>query len=86
MDRYLTLLEKSIAQLQLEPKRLGVKDLSGISRGLYGYHIRHSKGRAISDTGVVEKPRHLIIFRVKGDTLIVVRVLHDSMELGRHLP
>jgi toxin ParE1/3/4 len=31
--------------------------------------------------------RHFILYRMEGtDTVLVVRILHDSMELSRHVP
>ena len=29
--------------------------------------------------------RHLIIYVIRGDLILIVRVLHDSMDLSRHL-
>jgi toxin ParE1/3/4 len=32
-------------------------------------------------------PRHFLIFRLRRDSAVeIVRVLHDSMDLARHLP
>lgn len=30
--------------------------------------------------------RHLILFRVDDDVLLIVRILHGSMDLGSHIP
>ena len=35
--------------------------------------------------GVVRRPRHFLIYRFKPDLLVVGRLLHDAMELARHL-
>ncbi|WP_246103356.1 hypothetical protein [Rhizobium straminoryzae] len=38
-------------------------------------------------SGIVRRPRHLILFRsIRPDLVGIGRVLHDSMELSRHLP
>jgi toxin ParE1/3/4 len=34
---------------------------------------------------MVHRPRHFLICRRDGDLLVVGRVLHDAMELRRHL-
>ena len=30
--------------------------------------------------------RHLIIYVIRGDFILIIRILHDSMDLPRHLP
>ncbi|MFN3464075.1 MAG: type II toxin-antitoxin system RelE/ParE family toxin [Terricaulis sp.] len=30
--------------------------------------------------------RHLLVYTISGDLLTIVRILHDSMEVSRHLP
>lgn len=36
---------------------------------------------------MVQSPRHFIVYRVVSRELVVIlRVLHDSMDLARHLP
>jgi toxin ParE1/3/4 len=51
------------------------------------YHLRHSRDRARTADGLVRQPRHLLLYRVTRPDLIGVgRVLHDGMEIERHLP
>jgi len=35
---------------------------------------------------VAAEGRHLILFRIDNDVLLIVRILHGSMDLGRHIP
>jgi toxin ParE1/3/4 len=35
---------------------------------------------------VARPGRHLLLYRVEGTRILIVRILHDSMELSRHLP
>ena len=51
------------------------------------YHLRHSRDRAGASEGAVRTLRHLLLYRtVTSGVVGVGRVLHDAMELERHLP
>jgi toxin ParE1/3/4 len=39
----------------------------------------------VADDAPVHKPRHFLVYRVEPGMLVVGRVLHDAMELSRHL-
>ncbi|MGI8701151.1 MAG: hypothetical protein ACR2JU_08090 [Nocardioidaceae bacterium] len=57
--------------------------LNSVTASTHG-NLRQSRDQ--TSAGVVLRPRHLLIYRVDVDTAIVVgRVLHDAMELRRHL-
>ncbi len=51
--------------------------------GVFSWHLAQSRAR--SPGGTVHRPRHFLICRRDGDVLVVGRVLHDAMELRRHL-
>jgi toxin ParE1/3/4 len=49
-------------------------------------HIHHSRERARSEDGIVQAPRQIFFCRfASNNTVIVLRVLHELMELDRHL-
>jgi toxin ParE1/3/4 len=51
------------------------------------YHLRHSRDRARTEHGIVLRPRHFLLYRIaRADLVGVGRVLHDAMEVERHLP
>lgn len=54
-----------------------------LGQGVFSWHL--SQSRTHSPGGAVHRPRHFLICRHDGDVLIVGRVLHDAMELRRHL-
>ncbi|MDB0056723.1 type II toxin-antitoxin system RelE/ParE family toxin [Akkermansiaceae bacterium] len=35
---------------------------------------------------VAAEGRHLVLFRIDHEVLLIVRILHSSMDLGRHIP
>ena len=51
--------------------------------GAFSWHLAQSRTR--SPGGKVHRPRHFLICRIDGDVMVVGRVLHDAMELRRHL-
>ena len=58
------------------PKITGAKTRDEISIGIHTLHVaRHGR-----------KGRHFVVFRIgKGQTVDVLRLLHDSMDLARHI-
>ena len=51
------------------------------------YHLRHSRDHVSAAIGKVRQPRHFLLYRIRGDGQVEIgRILHDGMELKRHLP
>jgi toxin ParE1/3/4 len=67
-----------------DPERPGAKTRSGLPAGILVYHLAARRERA---TGVkVKEPRHFLVYRVTRHAVQIIRVLHDSRDLARHLP
>jgi len=80
--RYENLLKVSIAALCSDPEQAGVKkSLTATSK----FHLSRCKHQATIDDITISNPRHIIFFRVKNDTLEIIRILHESMDFERHL-
>ena len=48
--------------------------------------MRFSRDNAVSEFGLVRRPRHFILYRpAAAKSIDVGRLLHDAMDLGRHL-
>ena len=85
--RYEELLVQAILDVADDPRRPGSVERPELSRGAYTYHLRHSRDRVSRSIGRIRKPRHFLLFRVSSDGCLEIgRVLHDSMDLARHLP
>ena len=84
--RYEALLAQAMIDLAENPHRAGSHARPEIVPLACTYHLSHSRKRVKTSIGRVKKPRHIILFRVRGGSLEIGRVLHDSMELARHLP
>jgi toxin ParE1/3/4 len=74
---YQNVLTQSMRELVDGPEIAGARLRNDIVRGIYTLHVaRHGR-----------RGRHLLLYRVIGDqTIEIARILHDSMDLRRHLP
>lgn len=54
-----------------------------LGEGVLSWHLARSRGR--SPGGRVRHPRHLILCLRDGDIMVVGRILHESMDLHRHV-
>jgi toxin ParE1/3/4 len=86
-DRYELLLDTALRDIAAKPDRIGSIAQPALGQGVRSYHLRHSRERARTEYGIVQRPRHLLLYRhVRVDLLGVGRVLHDAMDIARHLP
>jgi toxin ParE1/3/4 len=82
--RYRVLLEQAIADVADDPSRPGVTRPDGVPQGIWLYHVRHARTRTPANQRV-GRPRHVFVFRQRGDALDLLRVLHDAMDLPSHM-
>lgn len=76
-DSYAETITLALEALRDGPEIPGAMARDEIQPGIKTLHVAR-QGR---------KGRHLVVFRVSaGQTIDVLRLLHDSMELARHLP
>ncbi|CAN7476273.1 type II toxin-antitoxin system RelE/ParE family toxin [Rhizobium sp. LjRoot254] len=85
--RYERLIITALRDVAADPRRIGTIDRPELGKNVRSYHLRHSRERAGLESGMVRQPRHLLLYRITGPDIIGIgRVLHDAMELERHLP
>ena len=76
---YAKTLAAALKDLTAGPTIVGAKERSEIAKGIYTLHVARS-GR---------KGRHFVMFRVSNDqghqVIDILRLLHDAMDLKRHL-
>lgn len=86
--RYETLIAAAIQDAAIQDAATHGDEVRRVLRpelgeGVFSWHL------ARSGTGTpgerVHRPRHFLICRRDGDVMVVGRVLHDAMELRRHL-
>lgn len=85
--RYRKILEQAIEDICLDPNRIGARIRDELGPSVQTYHIAYRKQRASHQNRIVEKPRHLLVYKqIKTASLLIIRVLHDAMELSHHNP
>ncbi len=74
---YADILDDALAELSDGPALAGARMREDLGHGLFLLHIARNKRQA----------RHFIAFQVRrtARTISVLRILHDSMDLKRHL-
>ena len=82
-QRYARLLKAAYQDLQADPERYPSKrPLEALD--VRTYAIRHSRGQ-VPPTERVDQPRHVIVYSHDATTVRILRVLHDRMDLERHV-
>jgi toxin ParE1/3/4 len=83
--RYESLIIAALRAVATQPDRPGSITRPELGAGVRTWHLRLSRDRAGTGAALVRRPRHFLIYRFDPDLLVVGRVLHDAMELARHL-
>jgi len=84
--RYAALIATTLEDLRKDPNGFGSLERTELQAGLRTYRLRLCRGRAGLLHGVVTAPRHFLAYRLEGpDHVLVLRVLHDAMELAARL-
>jgi toxin ParE1/3/4 len=86
-SRYEILLMTGLRDAAAAPDGAGTVPRPDLGITVRSYHLRNGRKRARALGGFIRHPRHLLLYRILAPDLIGVgRVLHDAMELERHLP
>ena len=84
-NRYELLIATGIDALAVDSARPGVRQSVDTAPGVRWFHLRSV--RTLAPTAErIGRPRHILVFKIDGQTLVVLRVLHDAMDLSAHLP
>jgi len=83
--RYEALIVAALRDVAAEPDRPGSIERPELGAAVRSWHLRLSRERARTTTGIVGHPRHFLIYREEHDVVVVGRILHDAMELSHHL-
>lgn len=83
--RYQVLLAAAFRDVAATPAGIGSVSRPELGTGLFVWHLSLSRRHVPSTVGVVHRPRHFVVYRQIDSMVEIVRVLHDAMELSRHL-
>jgi toxin ParE1/3/4 len=84
--RYEALIAAALRDIAQDWRRVGSVQRGELGAGRLVYHLRHSRERARIEDGVVQAPRHFVVYRqFSREIVVVLRVLHEAMDLRRRL-
>ncbi|WP_083542339.1 type II toxin-antitoxin system RelE/ParE family toxin [Kribbia dieselivorans] len=81
--RYEALIAAALRDVADSAGGLGGTPRPELGKDVYSWHLRRSRDRSLA--GPVHRPRHFLVYRLDQDLVVIGRVLHDAMELHRHL-
>ena len=83
--RYESLIVAALRDVAIQPDRPGSLARPELGTGVRSWHLRLSRDHVKRGVEVVRRPRHFLVYRSEPALVVVGRVLHDAMELARHL-
>jgi len=83
--RYEVLVVAALRDISTKPDRAGSIERPELGEGVRSWHLHLSRERGRTETGIVRRPRHFLLYRMENDLVVIGRVLHDAMELERQL-
>jgi toxin ParE1/3/4 len=87
MQRYAELIKTAIQEIAGDLELMGSEPRPDIAKNCRTYHLFHSRRSAGARGKRIGRPRHFLLYRrTEAGALEIGRILHDSMELERHLP
>lgn len=82
-QRYQALIITAIRDAAARADNIGHIPRPELGDGVFSWHLSQSRDHAPG--GTVRRPRHFLICRRESDILVIGRVLHDAMDLRRHV-
>ena len=79
--RYKRLLAVAISEIAVNPNLQHSYEVSGLQPRVRMYHLKHSASRAVVEGRIVKQPRHFIVYQVFPGETVIVRVLHERMQI-----
>lgn len=83
-DRYVVLIAQALTDVAKNPDRPGARLRQDLLPGIHTYHLAFSRDHIHENR--VKSPRHFLVYRVVMDRIEILRILHDSRDLDRHIP
>lgn len=83
--RYESLVVAALRDVASQPDSPGSVARPELGAGVRSWHLRLNRSHVRPGVEVVRKPRHFLVYRTEAALVVVGRVLHDAMELARHL-
>jgi toxin ParE1/3/4 len=83
--RYEALIVAALRDISAQPDRAGSMQRPEFGASVRSWHLQLSREHGRTETGIVRRPRHFLIYRSEKGLVVIGRVLHDAMELEQQL-
>ena len=83
--RYQQLISVALSEIAADPALNHSYEVRGLPTGIRLYHLRHSRNHAAVGGQIVKTPCHFVAYLVRDADTLIVRVLHDRMEIARQV-
>lgn len=80
-EGYQALIVAALDLIRKDPAVLGSRERADLAAGLRTLHLRACRNRVTPAVRRIASPRHFMVYRQNGQTVQVVRLLHDSMDV-----
>jgi plasmid stabilization system protein ParE len=82
--RYRLLLDEALNRVRADPERVGAPSrlAPGSDLRIFPLRLARLRNRPADRIG---RPRHVLVYRAVSDVVLLVRVLHESMDIPSHL-
>jgi len=84
-ERYDLLIDAAVRDIAADPYRVGSVTHREFGVEVRSWHLRLSRHHVPMHIGIVGRPRHRLVYHVEPERVVIDRVLHDSMDMKRHL-
>jgi len=79
--RYALLITAALRAAASDPGKLGSRPRPELGDGIYSYHLANARDKVPTPSDRVNSPRHFIVYRVDGNKITILRILHDAMDI-----
>ena len=83
--RYSLLITAAVRAVAADPERAGAHPRPELGDGLWTFHLATARRLVPDAVDRVRHPTHFVVYRTDGQTVWIVRILHDAMDLPRRI-
>ncbi len=82
---YEALIIAGIEDVASNPTGVGARARPELGSTVMSWHLAQSRDHVSRAVRRIDNPRHVIVYRVVGDEIYILRLLHDAMSFSEHI-
>jgi len=82
--RYASLIFAAIADIAENPYRVASRARPELGRNSRSWHLRLSRERARTPTGIVKQPSHFLLYYEKDGVVFITGLIHERQNVRRY--